>query len=163
MVDWDTILKEEHMEDEATNPQASAPAGNAAAAAAPIPIDTAKTPDPHPGFDTAVSHLQFGGFSHETAKAIINHVGIDTVLQARENSGSRPPVTMQPAPTAPASLLSSLAPSGADPAGGQKAEIPSNEVIKEANAPEAGSKRCKTCGIWYPGGYERCPNDNTQL
>lgn len=153
MVDWDTILKEEHMEGEA-NTQAPAPAENAAA---PTPIDSAKAAPPHPGFDRAVAHLQFGGFSEEVAKHIVNDVGIDTVLDAVSKSGSlRPPGGLQKdaAANAAPSLLSSLAPSSSEPADKEKTQ---------ESAPEPGMKRCSACGTWYPGGYELCPHDNTRL
>jgi hypothetical protein len=45
MVDWDTIPKEEHMEEETTNTQAPAENTAAAAALAPTPLDSAKEPE----------------------------------------------------------------------------------------------------------------------
>jgi len=84
MVDWNTILKEEHMEGEETNTQA--PTGNtgAASAPAPAPIDSANA-------------------------------------------------------------------------------AATTDEVKTEQAPEPGMKRCTSCGIWYPGGYETCPHDNTKL
>jgi uncharacterized protein DUF6527 len=175
MVDWDTILGGK-MDSENVNTQApaqeSAPSKvtsidstkqvDAPGAAAESPA----APPPHPGFDRAVTHLMFGGFAEETAKSIVNHVGIDTVLEAREKSGNKPQAAELPkqdAPSAASSLLSSLAPSGAEPPAEQQANTSSKEVEKEAGPPEPGMKKCSACGIWYPGGYENCPSDNTRL
>lgn len=159
MVDWDTIIGG-NMDD--ANTQTPAPAENAAAAAAPIPIDSAKIPPPNPGFDRAVSHMMFGGFSEETSRDIVNHVGIDVVLAAVAKSGAPPSLKLAKEPV-PAPAANAPAADQATGANEQAADTSSNEAAKEAGPPEPGMKRCATCGIWYPGGYDVCPNDGTRL
>jgi hypothetical protein len=145
MVDWDTILKEEHMEGEATNTQTPAPAENQVAAA-PIPIDSAKAPEPpapDPKFDEAVAYVISKNYTKDAAIQIVNNNGIETILAGKAGE------------TAEASGQSS------------SQSVSSNssvtEQAKTEQAPEPGMKRCSACGIWYPAGYTACPHDNTPL
>ncbi len=154
MVDWDTILKEEHMEGEA-NTQAPAAAEKAAA-------EIPGNPAPHPGFDRATGHLIMGGFSEETAKDIVNHVGIDAVLAAVTKTTGLPSAKI-PAPAAVTAGAGAPAAGEATGQAEQAAVTSSNEPAKQEETPEPGMKRCSTCRIWYPGGYDVCPNDGTRL
>jgi len=92
MTDWDTIIGEEHMEEENVTTENSA-------SSQVTSIDTAK-----------------------------------------------PPAGPEAAATSPAPV-----------------DVTNEGEIKKEGPPEPGMKKCRSCGIWYPGGYEYCPSDNTKL
>lgn len=140
------------MTDEPNTQQA--PAENQVGQSAPA------VPPAHPGFDNAVMHLVHGGFSEDTAKSIVNHVGIDKVLDAMraiklDFDGFDSPSQR----TAENSVLDALAPDAAK--GASEAEAAKEVDLNKP--PEPGMKRCPQCGIWYPGGYTHCPHDNQPL
>jgi hypothetical protein len=52
----------------------------------------------------------------------------------------------------------------------RKEKVETQEPEEQTEVPAAvatvrqeGMKKCPSCGIYYPGGYERCPHDNAQL